>query len=64
MNRNALSYLAFGVALALFLTFFWRARALRRDASPAGREGDRARKRGLNWVLVAAFLALAAAALL
>lgn len=64
MNRNTLSYLAFGVALALFLTYFWRARSVRRDASPVGPEADRVRKRKLNWILAAAFLALAAAALL
>ena len=64
MIRQALSYLSFAIALALFVTFFWRARTLGRDASRAGREVDPARKRGLNWILVAAILALAAAALL
>ncbi len=57
MNRNTLSYFAFGVALSLLLTYFWRAR-------PFEREGIRTRRPGQNWILISFFLALAAAALL
>ncbi len=64
MNRDTLSFLAWVLGLALFATFFWRARAVRRDAASAGRETERTRKRWLNWILVAGCLALAAAALL
>ena len=52
--RTILSFAAYVISIALFVTWFVRARALRGDSS----EWDRDRKRQLTWVMVGAFAAL------
>ena len=60
--RNVLSFAAYGVGLSAWLVFFWRARGLGRDPSPAGLAADAARRGQLRWIAAAAVAMLMLAA--
>lgn len=64
MITNALSVACFCVALIAFVSYFFRARRLGRDTSPAGVEADIALRRQLRLHLIVGLAALAGAALL
>ena len=64
MTTDVISYAFFGVAVLAFASYFVRARALGRDASPAGIEADASLRRQLRLHLILGVVSLGGAALL